>query len=46
MRIKAQFLGYPEIETQTGLIVFPFLNAKILALLLIENKRFARDRLC
>ena len=46
MRIKAQFLGYPEIETQTGLIVFPFLKAKILALLLIENKRFARDRLC
>lgn len=44
--VKARFLGFPEIETQNGPIVFPFLKAKILALLLIENKRFARDRLC
>ena len=46
MRYEARFLGVPELLGDGETVAFPFLKARILALILIEERRVSRDKLC
>ena len=44
--LQARFLGIPELSCNGEKIDFPFLKARILAMLLIEEGTISRDKLC
>lgn len=46
MEYKARFLGVPELFVDGVKAPFPFLKARILALLLVEEGTMSRDRAC
>ena len=45
-RYEARFFGSPELFLDGERVSFPFLKARVLALLLVEERSFTRDRLC
>lgn len=46
MKIKARFLGEPELYIDGAPHLFPFKKAQILALMLIEEKNILKDKIC
>ncbi len=46
IRYEARFFGTPELLLDGERVSFPFLKAKVLALLLVEERSLARDKLC
>ncbi|NLL36563.1 MAG: AAA family ATPase [Fretibacterium sp.] len=43
---QARFFGTPELFKDGSRVTFPFLKAKVLALMLIEEQNLSRDRVC
>lgn len=46
MKHKACLLGVPELFVDGAKVLFPFLKAKLLTFMLIEEKNIRRDKLC
>lgn len=46
MKCRATLLGAPELYVDGAKVLFPFLKAKILTFMLIEEKSIRRDKLC
>ena len=46
MKHKACLLGVPELFLDGAKVLFPFLKAKLLTFMLIEEKNIRRDKLC